>query len=50
MLIFAAYILIYVTHALNRTIHFVPHSHDDLGWQNTMEEYFYKVNKYGSMN
>lgn len=24
------------------TIHLVPHSHDDVGWQNTIDGYFYR--------
>jgi hypothetical protein len=23
------------------TVHLVPHSHDDLGWQETLDKYFY---------
>ena len=31
-MLICVFLLIYVTQALNLTIHFVPHSHDDLGW------------------
>lgn len=27
----------------NVTIHLVPHSHDDVGWLQTLEGYFYKT-------
>jgi hypothetical protein len=28
------------TLAANYTVHIVPHSHDDVGWRKTLDEYF----------
>ena len=27
----------------NLTVHLVPHSHTDIGWQSTLESYFYST-------
>jgi hypothetical protein len=32
----------------NYTVHLVCHTHTDIGWLTTLEEYFYKMNEYKS--
>lgn len=39
--------LVYSTNQFkNYTVHLICHTHTDIGWLSTLEEYFYKMNEY----
>ncbi len=38
--LFAIYLILNITLQKSITIHFIPHSHNDVGWLCTAEEYY----------